>query len=43
MEDNKSIIIKKGEGRKYNMGSMKAIFYADEEETGEKYRVSNGT
>jgi mannose-6-phosphate isomerase-like protein (cupin superfamily) len=40
MKNNKPIIIKKGEGRKYNMGQMQAIFFADEEETAEKYSVS---
>jgi mannose-6-phosphate isomerase-like protein (cupin superfamily) len=37
---SKPIILKKGEGRKYNMGSMQAIFMADEQETQEKYCVS---
>lgn len=36
----KSIILKKGEGRKYNMGSMQAIFKADEEETHSAYSIS---
>lgn len=40
MEKDKSIIIKKGEGRKYNMGAMQAVFLADEAETEEKYSIS---
>ena len=40
MPYKKSIILKKGEGRKYNMGSMQAVFLADEQETEEKYSVS---
>jgi mannose-6-phosphate isomerase-like protein (cupin superfamily) len=35
-----SIILEPGEGRKYNCGSMTAIFKADEDETDEKYSVS---
>lgn len=35
-----SIILKFDEGRKYPCGKMTAIFKADEEETGEKYSVS---
>jgi mannose-6-phosphate isomerase-like protein (cupin superfamily) len=40
MKKEKPIIIEKGEGRKYNMGPMQAIFLADEDETAEKYSVS---
>ncbi len=36
----KALILKKGEGRAYNCGSMTAIFKADEHETDEKYSVS---
>ena len=35
-----SIVLKSDEGRKYSMGTMTAIFKADEEETKEKYCVS---
>lgn len=35
-----SIVLKSDEGRKYFMGTMTAIFKADEEETKEKYCVS---
>ena len=35
-----SLILKSGEGRKYNCGTMTAIFKADENETSEKYSVS---
>ncbi len=35
-----SIFLPPGEGRKYNMGTMKAVFKADEEETQERYSVS---
>jgi mannose-6-phosphate isomerase-like protein (cupin superfamily) len=35
-----SIILKSGEGRTYNCGTMTAIFKADEEETRSKYSVS---
>lgn len=35
-----SIILKADEGRKYHMKKMTAIFKADEEETKEKYSVS---
>ncbi len=37
---NGTIILKSGEGRKYPCGKMTAIFKADEEETDEKYSVS---
>lgn len=36
----KSIVLKANEGRKYNLGTMTAIFKADEEETNEKYSIS---
>ena len=35
-----SIILRKGEGRIYNCGSMTAVFKADEEETTARYSVS---
>ncbi|MEQ8338895.1 MAG: cupin domain-containing protein [Cyclobacteriaceae bacterium] len=35
-----SIILPSGQGRIYNCGSMTAIFKADENETNEKYSVS---
>ncbi|MBC7747425.1 MAG: cupin domain-containing protein, partial [Methylotenera sp.] len=34
------ILLKPNEGRRYNLGSMKAIFKADETETNEQYAVS---
>ena len=34
------IVLKPNEGRKYNLGTMSAVFKADEEETAEKYSVS---
>ncbi|NBG67132.1 cupin domain-containing protein [Acidiluteibacter ferrifornacis] len=34
------LILKKGEGREYHCGTMKAIFKADENETNEKYSIS---
>lgn len=37
---NDSIILKTGQGRKYNCGTMTAIFKADEDETNEKYSIS---
>ena len=37
---NGTIILKADEGRKYDMGPMKAIFKADEAETREKYSIS---
>lgn len=44
MESEKSnkdiIILTEGEGRKYNMGSMQALFKADEGETDTQYSVS---
>lgn len=41
-EDQKTqaIILEPGAGRKYNCGTMTAIFKADENETAEKYSVS---
>jgi mannose-6-phosphate isomerase-like protein (cupin superfamily) len=40
-DSNKEIILlKKGEGRKYNLGPMTAIFKADKKETDNKYSVS---
>mgnify|MGYP003575352515 CR=1 FL=1 len=35
-----SIILKSGQGRMYQCGTMTAIFKADEDETREKYSVS---
>ena len=35
-----SIVLKADEGRKYNCGKITAIFKADEEETNEKYSIS---
>lgn len=35
-----TIILKKGQGRVYNCGTMTAVFKADENETNEKYSVS---
>ena len=35
-----SIILRRGEGRTYNCGTMTAVFKADEEETTAKYSVS---
>jgi mannose-6-phosphate isomerase-like protein (cupin superfamily) len=35
-----SIVLKADEGRKYNCGKMTAIFKADEEETKQKYSIS---
>ena len=35
-----AIILAKGDGRVYNCGTMTAIFKADENETNEKYSVS---
>ena len=39
-KNNQSIVLKPNEGRKYLMGSMTAIFKADEEETNCNYSVS---
>lgn len=39
-QQNKIIILEKGEGRTYPCGTMTAIFKADEAETAEKYSVS---
>lgn len=40
--DNRSkpLILRPGEGRHYEMGTIQAIFKADNEETGKKYSVS---
>lgn len=38
--DTKVIILKNREGRKYDCGTMTAIFKADENETNEKYSIS---
>jgi mannose-6-phosphate isomerase-like protein (cupin superfamily) len=38
--NSEPLIIKEGEGRIYNCGNMTAIFKADENETNEKYSVS---
>ena len=37
---NEPIILAEGEGRKYNCGTMTAIFKADENETDNRYSVS---
>jgi len=34
------VIVRPGEGRRYDMGPMRALFKADGEETGNKYSVS---
>lgn len=39
-DHTEAIILTKGEGRVYNCGTMSAIFKADENETNEKYSVS---
>ena len=39
-QNNGSIILRKGQGRTYNCGTMTAVFKADEEETTAKYSVS---
>jgi len=38
--ENDALILKAGEGRVYSCGSMTAIFKADENETAEKYSIS---
>jgi hypothetical protein len=35
-----AVYLRNDEGRKYNMGTMKAVFKADEAETQERYSVS---
>lgn len=37
---NKSIVLKNGEGRTYDCGTMTAVFKADEEETAQRYSIS---
>ncbi len=37
---DEALILPAGEGRKYNCGTMTAIFKADENETDEKYSIS---
>lgn len=39
-KNSKLLSLSPGEGRTYNMGSMKAIFKADCEESGNKYSIS---
>jgi len=39
-DDSRSIMLEKGEGRHYAMGAMRAVFKADEAETGCRYSVS---
>ena len=39
-DHTETLILKAGEGRIYNCGTMTAIFKADENETNEKYSVS---
>jgi mannose-6-phosphate isomerase-like protein (cupin superfamily) len=39
-KSNTTIILKKNEGRHYKMGTMSAIFKADEDETDSRYCVS---
>jgi mannose-6-phosphate isomerase-like protein (cupin superfamily) len=38
--DEDVILLKKGQGRKYNLGPMTAIFKADADETDNKYSIS---
>ncbi|MEQ8471644.1 MAG: cupin domain-containing protein [Marinoscillum sp.] len=38
--DKDALILNPGEGREYHCGTMKAIFKADENETNERYSVS---
>ena len=39
-DHSNTLILKSGEGRVYNCGTMTAIFKADENETNEKYSIS---
>ena len=39
-DHTKTLILTEGQGRVYNCGTMTAIFKADENETNEKYSVS---
>ena len=39
-DHTKTLILTEGQGREYNCGTMTAIFKADENETNEKYSVS---
>lgn len=38
--DTETLILQEGQGRVYNCGTMTAIFKADENETNEKYSIS---
>jgi quercetin dioxygenase-like cupin family protein len=37
---SQAVILKPGQGRQYNMGTMQASFKADREETGNQYSIS---
>ncbi len=39
-DHSQTLILKPGQGRVYNLGTMTAIFKADENETGDKYSIS---
>ncbi len=38
--DRKVLVVKAGEGRTYNMGRMRAVFFADGEDTDARYSIS---
>lgn len=38
--ENDVLVLKKGEGREYKLGTMSAVFKADIDETAEKYSIS---
>lgn len=38
--DRKPLLVRPGEGRAYDMGRMRAVFFADGEETDDRYSIS---
>ncbi|APR78898.1 Hypothetical protein A7982_04245 [Minicystis rosea] len=39
-ENRKPLIVKPDQGRKYDMGRMRAVFFADGDETNDRYSIS---
>ncbi len=38
--DRKALVVRPDEGREYDMGRMRAVFFADGDETGDRYSIS---
>ena len=39
-DDRKSLVVRRDEGREYDMGPMQTVFFADGDQTGNRYSIS---